>query len=161
MLPTGPKSFTAGSVTMKNSSKKQKRVIVFGVFDRLHQGHVSLFEQASRHGDTIVAVVARDEMVRTLKNRLPHEHEETRRSAVEAADQVAMAILGDKEVGVYEVLTEHKPDIICLGYDQTELETDLRRAMREGCIPTIPLIRLMPHEGELYHTSLMERIRNS
>ena len=43
-----------------------KKVMVFGVFDRLHPGHLSFLEQASKHGN-VVAVITRDDVVKALK----------------------------------------------------------------------------------------------
>ena len=47
----------------------RKRVLVFGTFDLLHQGHRYFLTQARRFGDTLIAVVARDEFVEERKGR--------------------------------------------------------------------------------------------
>ena len=44
-----------------------RRVMVFGSFDPLHDGHRSLFRQARKHGDELVVVVARDVNIARLK----------------------------------------------------------------------------------------------
>lgn len=41
-----------------------KKVLIFGSFDSLHKGHLNLFKQARKHGDKLIAVVARDETIK-------------------------------------------------------------------------------------------------
>lgn len=46
-----------------------KRVLSFGVFDLLHNGHLNLLEQARGLGDYLIVVVARDSFVRVVKKK--------------------------------------------------------------------------------------------
>ena len=128
--------------------------MVFGVFDRLHPGHISFLEQAGQYGDRLIAVVARDAIVQELKNKLPYENEETRQKAVARISGITHVFLGDAVLGSYEILKIHQPDIICLGYDQTALERDLRERMDHGEIKHIDLVALNAHEPDIFHTSL-------
>ena len=53
------------------------RVMVFGTFDGLHQGHLNFFKQArnlSKNSYLIVSV-ARDKNVKKIKGRLPYLNE--------------------------------------------------------------------------------------
>ena len=61
-----------------------KRVLCCGTFDYLHPGHESFLNQASRLGEELVVVVARDENVERLKDRKPDHEEEIRRARVES-----------------------------------------------------------------------------
>lgn len=128
--------------------------MVFGVFDRLHPGHISFLEQARTYGDVIIAVIAPDIIVQQLKNKLPHEDEETRKKSVSRISRLTHVVLGDSILGSYEVLKNYQPDIICLGYDQTVLERDLRERMESGDITRIDLVRLNAHEPDIFKSSL-------
>ena len=46
------------------------KVMVFGTFDYLHEGHKDFFRQAKQYGDELVVVVARDETVKQIKGKL-------------------------------------------------------------------------------------------
>lgn len=140
---------------MKSLDSRKKRVMIFGVFDRLHEGHRDFLRQARARGDELVVVVARDRVVRILKGKSPHEDEETRRKRVSEDVHVSFAVLGDEIGGSYGVIAQYEPDIICVGYDQDMLAADLETRMRNGEIAAIPVIRLKPHEGEKFHSSLL------
>ena len=129
-------------------NKILKRVMVFGVFDGLHEGHGYFLSEAAKHGDELIAVVARDEMVRALKNKTPRHTEGERRQAVARAVAVTRAVLGDREQGVYDVIKKDKPDIICIGYDQHALAEDLEKQMAREEIPNTQLMWLKLHGGE-------------
>lgn len=125
----------------KETDKKTRRVMVFGVFDGLHAGHRAFLRQAKKRGVELIVVVARDEVVRLLKNKTPRHPQAARVSALRRnglADRVA---LGDKEQGTYRVISRWEPDIICLGYDQGALADDMRKK-----IPDIRLVRLRAHK---------------
>jgi len=133
---------------------KKKRVMVFGVFDGLHEGHRRFLAMARECGDELIAVVARDDMVWTLKQKTPVQNESQRLQALAAMNEVSHAELGDSEIGTYDVVKEHQPDVICLGYDQDALAKDLTRAMQQGVILAIPLRRITAHKPESFKTSL-------
>lgn len=140
---------------MTHNQKPNKKVMVFGVFDRLHPGHISFLEQAAQLGDELVVAVARDSVVLRLKNKIPHQDEETRRRAIAQLATVTDALLGDSILGSYEIFNIHQPDIICLGYDQHWLLQDLQDRMAHGGIAPIKLIMMRPHESARFHTSLL------
>ena len=134
---------------------KYKLGVVFGVFDRLHDGHVDFLRQASELADECVAIVARDSAVLALKNKKPQESEEARLQSVKMFDGVANAVLGDVEQGVYTVLKNLKPNVILLGYDQDWLERDLKEKITTGALPAVLLMRLKPHKPEQLHSSIL------
>lgn len=128
--------------------------MVFGVFDRLHPGHISFFEQARSHGE-VVAVVARDSACEALKGKKPLQHEQIRLLSVSALDLVSRAMLGDERQGTYAVLKNYTPDVICLGYDQKSLYKDLQKKVKLGVVPKVKLVQLKPHFPKKYHSSLL------
>lgn len=113
-----------------------KTVLVFGTFDGMHQGHLFFLSEAAKLGDRLVVSVARDEHVRTLKNKSALHNEKERIELVLAQDEVDEAILSDEELGSFELVSSVDPAIIAFGHDQVELENTLvewleGRQMRE------------------------------
>ena len=100
-----------------------RTVMVFGTFDIVHPGHLFLFKEAKKHGDRLIAVVARDATVMKMKGRAPHHDERERRRHVLETSLVDDAVIGGKS-DYYAVLEEYTPDVICLGYDQRSIITE-------------------------------------
>lgn len=133
-----------------------RRVLVFGTFDRLHEGHKKFIEQAAEAGEELVACVSRDETVRTLKGRDPDQSMKERMNQLAKLDKVDKVIEGDLELGSYDCILNIKPGVIALGYDQDALQEDLRRWMKKTGTD-IPLITIDPHKPEIYKTSLLRK----
>ena len=131
--------------------------MVFGVFDGLHAGHRFFLRAASRRCGKLIVVIARDISVQNLKHRKPRYIHHKRLHEVSRLLYVWRAVLGDRKQGTYAVLRRHKPDIICLGYDQKALTRDLKAKMCAGSIPRIELVTLKPFHPQRYHTSLLRR----
>lgn len=130
------------------------RIMVFGTFDMLHEGHLDLFRQARELSDdpTLIVSVARDSAVQRIKGAAPRRSELQRLDLVRSCDLVDDAMLGD-EVGYMHHIRAARPDIIALGYDQegeyvARLEQDLAEA---GLKTTV--VRLHAHEPHVYKTS--------
>ncbi len=110
---------------MADKRTKPKVVLASGVFDLLHLGHVRFLEEAKRAGGKnakLVVIIARDSTVERMKGKKPIMSEDQRRSLVESLKVVDEAVLGYEGLGISEVIEKIKPDIIALGYDQTEME---------------------------------------
>ncbi|HEY4517020.1 MAG TPA: riboflavin kinase [Candidatus Paceibacterota bacterium] len=132
----------------------KKRVMIFGTFDMIHQGHENLFEQARKLADNphLIVSVARDTIVKRIKGFHPKNTELARLAALAEHPHVDEAVLGDAE-GYIEHVLDARPDIIALGYDQEgefvqNLADDLKAAGLETSI-----IRLQSFEPEKYKTS--------
>ncbi|MDP3710700.1 MAG: adenylyltransferase/cytidyltransferase family protein [bacterium] len=132
---------------------ENKVILVFGVFDRLHAGHLYFLVQAAKHGG-VIAVVARDSSVQKLKNKKPTQNEEKRIIELKKTSLIKDAVLGDKITGAYEVVKKLQPDIICLGYDQTALDKDLRRYFLASG-QRIKIIKIKAFKPDKLHTSLL------
>jgi len=139
----------------QSAGTRPKKVMVFGVFDGLHEGHHAFLRAAKTRGRELVVVVARDEVVRQLKNKTPRHNERERLAAIARADNSARAVLGDPVLGTYGVIKEHKPDIICLGYDQDALAKDLEEKMKSGVLSAIPLYHIASYRQDHMHISLL------
>lgn len=122
------------------------KVMATGVFDLLHLGHVHYLTEAKRLGDELVVVVARDTTAKRFKHE-PVTQEEMRRRMVEALKPVDRAILGH-EGDIYEILSEIKPDIIALGYDQQHDEARILEECRKRGLST-RVVRMPQFEGDL------------
>ena len=94
-----------------------KKVMAFGSFDVLHKGHEYYLKKAKSYGDYLVVVVARDRNIIKFKGKYDENH---RLKQIRKLDFVDKAVLGYKD-DVFRVIGEHKPDVICLGYDQESI----------------------------------------
>ena len=100
-------------------------VLVGGVFDLIHPGHIHTLKAAKSHGDVLVAVVARTSTaMRINKERKIYHNENMRRELVSSLSFVDLAIIG-KEGTLYDTVEYVRPDIIALGYDQAHSEKDV------------------------------------
>ena len=131
-----------------------KVVLAGGVYDILHLGHLAVLTETKTHGDVLVVVVATDVTVETLKGRRPVFPEEDRRALVESLKPVDAAILGYEDVGMgYEqVISEVKPDVIALGYDQDTLARTVTELVKRKGLK-IEIVRLSKFDKEKYLSS--------
>ena len=109
---------------------KQKTVLASGVFDLLHLGHVKFLEEAKKSGGKnarLVVIIATDRTVEKTKGRKPIMSENQRRALVESLKVVDEAVLGSEEFDIGEVVESVKPDVIALGYDQTDMEQRVQK----------------------------------
>lgn len=127
---------------MKITKKVKQRVMVFGVFDGLHAGHRAFLTAAKKRGTELIAVVARDEVVRLLKSKTPRRDEKARVRAIHESGLADRVVLGDKKQGTYRVIARYAPDSICLGYDQKMLAAHLRAHIRARAMFSLRMIHL-------------------
>jgi FAD synthetase len=132
----------------------KRKVMVFGVFDRLHPGHHYFLEHARKMGDELVVVVARDSSVVFLKSRQSVQKEAERLESLNDLFYVDHSVIGDETLGTYEVLKEYEPNLICVGYDQEILEKDLKERMERGEVGTVEIIKIDAFHPEEYHSSI-------
>jgi cytidyltransferase-like protein len=123
-------------------------VLVFGTFDRLHEGHLRFLSAARSQGDRLVALVSRDEFVRGFKNKKPLYPQELRRRRLVERSLVDEAYLSDALPGSYGMVRRIAPELICLGFDQRRLNDSLSTwlAAEHLGIP-IRVIEYFPVEG--------------
>ena len=100
-----------------------RRIVVFGVFDILHPGHLYFLRQAKKHGLHLTVVVTRDARVYAEKKRRPFFNEQERLEIVRALRNVDRVVLGDR-TGEWNVLKHLRPDVVCIGYDQQAKSID-------------------------------------
>jgi len=117
------------------------KVLVFGTFDGVHEGHRAFLKEAKSHGDYLIAVVAQNHIVEHLKGSRPKLDLAERFQHLQQEDGVDEVVVGDGELGSWKVLEAHRPDIIALGYDQTALKEELERYFKRA--PRRAEIRVM------------------
>lgn len=130
------------------------RILVFGTFDMVHEGHRDLFRQARSLAEEpyLIVSVARDSAVERIKKFKPRRTEEERRALVAKEPLVNEAVLGDEQDHIAHIRSM-RPDIIALGYDQSgEYVDDLEKKLYAvGISPSI--VKLNPFMPERYKTS--------
>jgi FAD synthetase len=133
-----------------------KKVMVFGVFDGVHEGHRWFFREAKSYGDYLIAVLAQDHIVEHLKGHLPRINLAKRFEALKKEVSVDEAVAGDSKIGKWEIVKKHKPDVIALGYDQLRLKESLEAHLNEfGYRPEIKFMNA--HEPAKYRSSILNK----
>ena len=143
------------AIFMRNLTKsRKKRVIVFGIFDGIHDGHRSFFAQAKKYGNEIVVIVGRNSSSVRLKKKKPKYSEEERLKFALQEQDVDLTVLGDEKQSSYDVLEDLNPNAICLGYDQKNLAEDLKIWMQKMG-KKIPMYCLNAYHSGTYHNSVL------
>lgn len=133
-----------------------KKVLVFGTFDGLHEGHKDFFRQAKKQGDYLVVVVGRESTIIKTKNRPPKYSENERLKAVQESGLADEVRLGNEGNNPYKIIEEIKPNIICLGYDQMHFTDKLAEKVKEMGLK-IDIVRLKSYMPEIYKSSFLNK----
>lgn len=131
------------------------KIMIFGTFDIVHPGHEHFFMQARKLAKNpfLIVSIARDVNVKRIKGKLPKNSELKRKRAVEENPLVDKAVLSGIKKYLPHIQKE-QPDIIALGYDQTEYTKTLKKdLLLLGLTPKI--VTLRPHRPDKYKTSLL------
>ncbi len=131
-----------------------KKVLVFGTFDGLHEGHRRFLEQARALGSRLIAVVATDETAEILKGKRPKRSLAERLDILLVSDLADEVEPGDTAIGAWSAVKRHGPEIIAIGYDQNTLKTALEKFL-EGSKLNVTVRVMAPHEPERFHSSLL------
>lgn len=129
-------------------------VMVFGTFDYLHAGHENLFIQARNHGDYVIAILARDKTVKTIKGDAPDHDEKERLQNLIATGWANEAVLGN-EKDKTKVIRHYKPNVIALGYDQFAFTYNLEKLLIDLKLDT-KIVRLKPYRPDMYKSSILK-----
>jgi len=132
-----------------------KTVVIFGVFDGIHEGHLSFINDAKKQGNHLVAIVARDNVIEELKGKLPKNNEEERVNALLEVHDIDLVLLGDPKIGTYNILKEVNPSVVFLGYDQHELCENLNNMIMRRNLPDMEIVRGKPYNPEIFHSSIL------
>lgn len=88
------------------------KVLAGGRFNRIHPGHDYFLKKAKSFGDYLVVVIAHD--AHNAHGKTPMQQ---RKESVEKLGIADKVIIGHPD-SFAEVISEEKPDVIVLGYDQ-------------------------------------------
>lgn len=138
--------------------RKKIRVLAFGTFDPLHEGHKYFFAKARALGNHLTIVVARDSYIRVVKHREPHNREEERLSAVNRQEHVNTVLLGDTDPYSYALLRKLDFDVLALGYDQDPSDHEVKNILQNLGKPRVRFVRLSALSPRQYKsTNIRER----
>lgn len=129
------------------------KVMVFGSFDGLHDGHRFFLNEAAKLGSLLI-VVAKDEHIRALKGKEPRRPLPSRISELRAAYPEASVVEGDDSLNSWEVIERESPEVVALGYDQKDLGIALMKAF--GMLKVRPQVVIVSaHKPDKLHSSLL------
>lgn len=134
--------------------RKQKAVLVFGVFDTLHNGHRFFLREARRCGARLIAAVAPDAVAQVLKGKPPRQLLAERLAAVRREGLADRAVRGDARINDWSILRKLRPDVIALGYDQTRLEESVRAFITKENLP-IQIAKIAARNPTHLHSRLL------
>jgi FAD synthetase len=129
---------------MANKTGKPKIVIASGVFDLLHLGHVRFLEAAKKAGGAnskLIVIIAKDSTAEKLKGKKPIMSEGERQALVESLKVVDEAVVGYEGLEIGEVVKKIKPDVIALGYDQLDMEQEVKEYLETHNLP-VTVVRI-------------------
>lgn len=127
-----------------------KTVLVFGVFDLLHPGHVYFLNEAIKLGDELHINLASDNFIKNMKNKIPNFGYLEREGMLKKAFPEIIIHKGDDTMGDWSIFKKLNPDIIAIGHDQLDLKKALLNLDLDGVI-----VDIEPFKKEVYSTTLL------
>ncbi|MFN7161286.1 MAG: adenylyltransferase/cytidyltransferase family protein [Candidatus Gracilibacteria bacterium] len=131
-----------------------KKVLLFGSFDYIHEGHRDLFAQAKTYGTELHVVLARDSTIEKVKGRLPTYSEVERKMMLEQEALIDVVYLGNTD-DKYKIINDIKPAVILLGYDQSHFTNGLEEKLHEFGLQC-KVERAKAYFPEKYKSSLLK-----
>ena len=129
----------------RNIAKMTRKIVLAsGVFDLIHYAHIRFLEDAKNAGGKdayLIVIVARDKTAEKLKGKKPIIPEDYRRAIVESLKPVDEAILGYRNMSLFETIEKLKPEFIAVGYDQRAVEEEVKKIIESGKM-TIRVVRI-------------------
>lgn len=132
-----------------------KRVMIFGTFDGVHDGHRHLLREACVHGDALTVVVARDEHVLELKGQIPQRPLDERMELISFESEVDEAVPACEALGDFSVITHRKPSVLVFGFDQDELMEEVHAWMQDNRL-RIETVQASAYVPEMYSASFSD-----
>ena len=146
---------------VKFTWEKERRpvVLVGGVFDIIHPGHLYFLKEAWKLGEVVV-VVASDETVVKNKKRKPIFNQDERMKILSSIRYVSKTVKGYPKLNIKKIIEETKPDIIFLGPDQLSFLKLIQEEIKEKSIEIKVLKKKI--KDDRYSTSkLIKNIRKN
>lgn len=130
-------------------------IMIFGVFDNLHDGHRFLINQAYSYGSNLYIVVTPTQTVKKLKGNLPYYSIKERISSLAKEYPDATVIEGDAELGLWTPIVKHKPKRIVCGYDQKSLYEELQKIQDKYQFEIVQIAE--DHQGSKLHSRYINK----
>ena len=142
-------------IMSKKAVDNRIKIMVFGIFDGLHEGHLNFFKQAKNFikNSFLIVSIARDDNVFRIKGYKTKFKDIERRDLVKKCNIVDKVIMAGKKNYLRHILKE-LPDIIALGYDQKAYVKELKKDLKIKGI-SIKIIRLKPFKEKIYKNHLL------
>ena len=136
-----------------------KKIMVFGTFDGLHEGHLNFFRQARKlvANPFLIVSVARDKNVMRIKGNLPLLPDKKRSALIRKSKLIDKVVMSGIRDHLPHIIKE-KPDIIALGYDQKHYVTNLKKDLKSKGI-MVKIVRLKSYKKEMYKNHLLKKKR--
>lgn len=143
---------------MRKKSKKI-RIIVFGTFDGLHEGHLDFFKQARKLAERpfLIVSVARDTNVLKIKKKIPFLSEKKRVIFLKKCKLVDKVVLSGIKNHLPHIIRQY-PDIIALGYDQKAYVKNLKKDLKNKGV-LVKIVRLKSYKEKVYKNHLLNKKR--
>jgi cytidyltransferase-like protein len=143
---------------------KQTRIMTFGTFDGLHQGHLNFFKQAKNLSPKagpkpfLIVSIARDKNVFKIKGEMPRLRESARMLLVKKCKLVDKVVLSGTKNYLPHVIKE-KPSIIALGYDQKAYVANLKKDFKNKSLVgfSTKIVRLKPYKEKIFKNHLLKK----
>jgi cytidyltransferase-like protein len=134
----------------------ETRIMVFGTFDGLHEGHINFFKQARKLAvkPFLIVSVARDKNVFRIKGSFPGKTEKKRMILVKKCKLVDEVVLSGIKNHIPHII-KARPDIIALGYDQKAYVKNLKKDLKNKGI-LVKVIRLKAYKDKIYKNHLLK-----
>lgn len=130
-------------------------VMIFGVFDNLHDGHRFVIKQAYNYGSNLYIVVTPTQTVKKLKGKLPYYSIKERISSLNKEYPDATVIEGDTALGLWTPILKYKPKKIICGYDQKNLYAELQKIQDKYQFEIIQIQE--DHQGSELHSRYINK----
>lgn len=136
------------------------KILVFGAFDGLHEGHRHFLRKARALGDYLVVALASDSGIRFLKGHDPQLTFSERASALSQNENVDEVVAGDEldddghdSFGSWKIIEKIKPDVIACGYDQQAIQKLLENHFTT--LSSLQILTLEAFQPTIYKSSLL------
>jgi FAD synthetase len=143
-------SVRQGSV---GEQKNGSRVVVYGTFDLLHQGHIEFLKGARGYCNWLGVILIPERYVKENKGVLPlHTMNERRCNLLRTG--FVDAVFADSLSEGLASLNTIRPDLFCLGYDQTTIWEEKLEGHLSMRLPGCQIKRLPMFAGGIHSRSL-------
>lgn len=149
---------------------KKTKIMVFGTFDGLHQGHINFFKQARAlkslvpgqaknliKNSFLIVSIARDKNVLRIKGKYPDKNERARMALVKKCKLVDKVVISGIKNHLPHIV-KMLPDIIALGYDQKAYIQNLKKDLKNKGI-LVKIVRLKPFKEKIFKNCLLKKRR--